>query len=141
MLRKTISLPVGDDEFEIDVDFRVLEIIERVYDMRAEYVAGLLEVDHRIRRSQVAEVILGWLSQRSDALVGRRRLDLLEEITTASEAVLRRYVGAIQGAILFSLKQLSDEDLEKLARGEDLAPTEQGDDAEKKTDDDSPPGP
>lgn len=139
MLRKTITLPVGDDEFEIDVDFRVLEIIERVYDMRAEYVAGLLEQDHRIRRSQVAEVVLGWLSQRSDALVGRRRLDVLEEITTAPEEVLRRYVGAIQGAILFSLKRLSEEDLEKLARGEDLA--QQGD-AEKKTDDDdSPPDP
>lgn len=138
MLRKTITLPVGDDEFEIDVDFRVLEIIERVYDMRAEYVAGLLEQDHRIRRTQVAEIILGWLSQRSDALVGRRRLDVLEEVTTASEEVLRRYVGAIQGAILFSLKRLSEEDLEKLSRGEDLgAPKQDG--AEKKSD--SPPDP
>lgn len=131
MLRHAITLPLGDDEVELDVDFRLLALIERGFDMRAEYVAGLLELDHRIRRSQVADVIVAWIAERTDALAGRRRIDVLEEITTAPEETFRRYVGALQGAIQFSLRKITDEELEKLSRGEDLPPR-QTDDADSK---------
>lgn len=118
-IRKTIDLPLYDDEVSIDVTFEILEIVERVYEMRAEYVAARLQPQHpvAILRKDVAAVAVGWLTPR---VLSHTRQEIREYVMTANAETLNRYIGAIQAAILYSLKEISDEEFEALSKGQDL---------------------
>jgi hypothetical protein len=124
-LRQSIEILVGDSSVAIDVTFRIIEVIERHYDMRAELVGKLiLENDARIKRTDVARVMVSWFDA---AKVEFPRDDLFEAVLTAPDASLRKYIGAIQGAIWYSLKEITADELKALARGENIR--QEGDDA------------
>ena len=113
-LRKTLELPIFDDTVEVDVDFRLIETVERVFGTVADIVAGDTLV-HNPRRYQIAEVIASWVRSRE-----HKRKDVHEHVITAPPERLQVYIGAIQGAVLYSLSYVSEDELDKLARGEDL---------------------
>ena len=116
-LRQSVSIPIGKSSISVEVTFRILEIVERVYDIRADYVKIALQLDRHIKRTDIANVILGWL----DA-VGEKvdREEVFEAVMTCNEPTLRKYVGAIQGAIMYSLKDCTEEELQQLAEGKDI---------------------
>lgn len=125
-LRQVIELPIGDDVVPIDVTFRILEVIERHYDLRAEIVGKLvLENDSRIKRTDIARVILGWADA---ARLDVDREALYESVMTSNDATLRKYVGAIQGALWYSLKEISADEMKKLAAGENIRQPDPEDD-------------
>lgn len=129
-LRQSIELPIGEGSIALEVTFRILEIVERHYDLRAEFVGKfILENDARIKRSDVAKIIMAWLDvigEKSD------REEVFEAVLTASDEKLRKYVGAIQGAIFYSLREITADELKALARGEDIRQAEPGEDDGKK---------
>ena len=116
-LRQAVEIPLGDKTASVDVSFRILEIVERVYDLRADFIKIVLQSERLIKRSDIARVVIGWL-EASRAEFDRE--ETLEIIMTAPESDIRKYVGAIQGAIMYSLRECTEEELEALARGEDI---------------------
>lgn len=124
-IRKSLSIPVGEIEVEVPITFEVIEIVERAYGLRAEYVASRLERPTQVLRHQVAEVITDWVSRRRPEL---SRMEIRGEVISASPAVLGRYVGCIQAAVLYTLKEIDGDEADTLAQGKDLP------DAKKKPD-------
>lgn len=126
-LRQSVSIPIGKSSISVEVTFRILEIVERVYDIRADYVKLALQLDKYIKRTDVSNVLLGWLE-----VVGEKidREEVFETVMTCEEATLRKYVGAIQGAIMYSLKECTEEELQQLADGKDIRT--EADDGKKK---------
>lgn len=110
------------------VDFRIIEIIERVFDANAEMIVSItLANPVKVRRTQIADVIAEWLS-----LDGQyKRREVREYVITAPAENIRQYVGCIQAAVLWSLAYIDDDQFTTLTKGEDL-PTE--DDLKKSTD-------
>lgn len=117
-LKKTLELVISGKTIPIDVDFRVIEVVERVYGANADLVASVdLANPIRVQRYKVANVIANWLSALN---TGLNRDEIKEAVVTASIEELTKFTGAIQAAILFSLKYIDDEQFAALARGDDL---------------------
>jgi hypothetical protein len=90
-----------------------------------------------IKRSDIAVVMMGWIDS---AGVKVDREQVFEDIITAPEKVIRKYVGAIQGAVMYSLREISEDELKKLADGEDIRQdkSDEGEDGGKKNSDSDP---
>lgn len=125
-LRGSVEIPIQDDELSIDINWRVIEQVERVFGVLADLVASEVLVRNPTRH-KVAEVIALWCSGH-----GMRRRDIIEEVMTADADDLQRYIGAIQGAVLYVLRHIDRDQMRKLAAGEDL---DDGDDEEGEDDD------
>jgi hypothetical protein len=137
LLRKSVMLPIGGTEIRIPVDWQVLEVVERVWDMAADMVPLVLADPRKVKRSKIAECILEWMDLHDGySQCGLSREAAREAIITADfQTVINRLVGAIQGAVLYMIKRISAEEFETLSRGEGL-----GDDpAHPQTDDDETP--
>ena len=93
-LRATIEVPIGDDDVAVDINWRVIEQVERVFGVLADLVASDILVNYPTRH-KVAEVI------------------------------------ALQGAVLYVLRHVEKDQMEKLAAGEDLDDDERGDEPEQ----------
>lgn len=129
-LRQQIEIPIGEKRYVVDVTFRILELVERYFSevhgvaVRADAVFYLLQDDASIRRTDVATVIANWLAAER---IDHDRAEVYEAVITADVETLRVYVGCIVGAIGYSLKRITLDDLKRAARGEDL------EDGKKKT--------
>ena len=124
-LRATIEVPIGDDDVAVDINWRVIEQVERVFGVLADLVASDILVNYPTRH-KVAEVIALWCAGPD-----HRRKDVIEEVMTADTKTLQRYIGAIQGAVLYVLRHVEKDQMEKLAAGEDLDDDERGDEPEQ----------
>lgn len=117
-LRKTLTLRIKDVDVEVDVNFRLIEIIETVYQRGADHVIAIELVQPQlIKRSLVAKVIREWVKPTPGGL---SREEVYEAVMTADRQSLPKFVGAIQGAIAYSLRYIGEEELETLASGNDL---------------------
>lgn len=118
-LKKTLELPLPNDEtVTLTVDFRIIEVVERVYNQNADIVASVdLATPSRMLRSKIAAVIVEWLSLKDH---GYKRAEIKEFVITAPPPLLNVFSGCIQAAVLYSLKYINDEEFDKLRRGEDL---------------------
>jgi hypothetical protein len=133
-IKKTIIIPIFDDEIIVNVDFSIIEKVERVYDKTAENVAAFDLVNiARIRRSQIAQVICLWVQGKTTI-----KTSLVNEaIQTCSQTDLYRFVGMIQAAILYSIRGqdgkplITSEQFDALVSGQDIEvePTAQSQDA------------
>jgi hypothetical protein len=121
-LKKTLEIPLPDDStVSINVDFRIIEIVERVYNQNADIVASVdLANPARMLRSKIAMVISDWVALRD---TGFRRQDIKEFVMTARPEKLNVFSGCIQAAVLYSLKYIDDAQFEKLSKGQDLDET------------------
>jgi len=118
-LKKTLDIPLPDGETAtLNVDFRIIEIVERVYNQNADLVASVdLSTPSRMLRSKIAAVIVEWLAVKE---TGFKRSEIKEFVLTASPPMLNVFSGCIQAAVLYSLKYIDDDQFDKLKRGEDL---------------------
>lgn len=124
-LKASIQIPYDDDDINIDIDWRVLEQVERVYGDLAEKIATETLVINPMRH-KIAEVISSWLSAK-----GYKKRDVYQYVITSDAKTLGRYVGSIQGAILYMLRHITDEQLVTLMRGEDLDEKGESEDEKK----------
>ena len=118
-LRKTLEIPLPDgDTAAVDVNFRIIEIVERVYNSSADVVASVdLASPRSMLRSKIAAVIVDWLTTTE---VDFKRSELREHIITAEPKLLNVYSGCIQAAVLYSLKYIDEEQFDLLSKGKDL---------------------
>ena len=127
-ITKTITLTLGDHEFEVPVNFRAIEIAESVFDASADTILATILTDPRkIRRSMIAHVISQWVTIPK----GMKRSEIYEQAVVVSPDQLGAYVGAIQGAIAYALNYIDQDDLNALVRGEDLPDAPAGDQSGK----------
>ena len=99
-IRKTLVLPLFGDEVTVDVDFRIIEIIERVFDLSADAVISLFSDGRRVQRRHVADVIVGWLAFKE---LGMKRREIREHVMTCPADALAVYTTSIYAALLFVL--------------------------------------
>jgi hypothetical protein len=118
-LKKTLEIPLpNDDTVTISVDFRIIEIVERVYNQNADMVASIdLANPARMLRSKIAMVIAEWVANRD---TGFKRQEIKEFVMTAKPDQLNVFSGCIQAAVLYSLKYIDDAQFDKLSKGQDL---------------------
>jgi hypothetical protein len=116
-IRKSLDVPVLGVTVTVDVNFRIIEIIERVYQKKAELAAADLDSPEKVLRSKVAEVISLWLAPLTNDF---DRIEIKEAVMTSTPEMLNVYCGCIQGAVLFTLKYVTADELEKLSKGESL---------------------
>lgn len=132
-IRKTVTLPLGDDEVSLNVDMRIIEVVERIYDVNVDLVATVLLVDpSRVKLTDLAQVVGEWLTPMHFEQLGIKRKDVKELIYTANHAELSKIVGCVQAACLFVRRHITAEELDALARGEDLPEKEKAEAAPKK---------
>ena len=102
-LKRTLTLPIFDQEVVVDVDFRVIEVVERTFDMSADAVIAMFGDTRRVQRHKVADVIVGWLAFHD---LGAKRRDIREFVMRSSPDHLTLYVSSIYAALLFTLRRL-----------------------------------
>src|SRR5688572_1193964 len=138
-LKRTLTFPILDQEVTVDVDFRVIETVERVFDMNADAVVALFsDADgRRVQRNKVADVIVGWLAFKD---LGIKRRDIREAVITALPDLMRLYTTSIYAALLFVLNYYNRTDpadnarrFDELVAGPDWPSNKPQEDGEKKT--------
>lgn len=115
-MRKTLELEVCGQAVDVDVNWRIIEVVERTFGTVADLVASDTLV-HNPMRYKVAEVIAEWVRSRE-----LRRKDVYEYVLKCRTEELQVYIGAIQGAVLYSLSYIEEKDFDKLTQGKDLDP-------------------
>lgn len=127
-IRANITLPLYEDEFTIEVNWNIIERVERNFGVIADLVPEMLVT--KPMRHQVADVIVEWLASVQTQY---KRREIREAVITSDHEVLQKYVGAIQGAVLYTLRHISEDELLKLTAGQDLDEEEEAEEqAEKK---------
>lgn len=114
------------DALALDVDFHLIEVVERAWGMSADGVIAELQIVERIPRFRVAEVLLGWLANRGplpsiDPGDGKpprpaTRAELREEVMTAPPELFYRYAVTVQSALLYCLRHMDDEKWEEVRK-------------------------
>lgn len=122
-IKKTILIQIKEEEVCVDVDFSIIEKVERVYNCTAEVAAAIHLTDMmRIKRSQIAQVISLWVQGKTKC----NPSDVNEYVQTASQKSLYKFAGMIQAAILFSIRGddgqplITSDQFDKLINGEDI---------------------
>lgn len=113
-IRNNIELEIAGEEVNLDITWRLIEIVERTFGAVADLVAS----DTLVRnptRYQVAEVIAEWCQGGN-----LKKSTIRQEVMTARPDRLQVFIGAIQGAILYSLDYIDAEQLDTLTNGQDL---------------------
>lgn len=113
-IRETLEVEVCGETVSLDIDWRVIEIVERTFGAVADLVASDTLV-HTPTRYQVAEVISEWVKDRT-----LPKSKVRESVMLAGQEALQTYIGAIQGAVLYSLSYIDEEQLDALTQGKDL---------------------
>lgn len=137
-LRKQIELTIADRSVMLNVDMRVIEIVESVYDTNVDVVATqILTIPALNQLTKLSAVIQQWLLPGHYQQLGLSRSDVKQAIFGASPDDISRITGCVQAACLYARNYITDEQMERLARGEDLEPQpdqqdDDGDDQDKK---------
>jgi hypothetical protein len=143
-LRKTIVIPFSTfdktDEVIINVSWDILEKVERIYSTSAEYVASQIfpNIAH-VQRHKIAQILAVW----SQGLTKLKQVEIHEAVQTCSQEQLYRYIGMIQAAILWSVRNgkgmplISDKQFDALVNGEDIDLDENEQDQEEQKPEDA----
>lgn len=113
-IRETLEIEVKGETVSLDIDWRVIEIVERTFGSVADLVVSDTLVNSPTRY-QIADVISEWVKSRD-----MPKSQVREAVMLASQELLNEYIGAIQGAVLYSLNYITEEQLDKLTSGDDL---------------------
>jgi hypothetical protein len=141
-LRKTLEIELFGEPVPVDIDFRVVEILERGFNRPADELIRPLSTMTGVQRRHVADVICDWVARVPN--LGWKRLEIREHVMTAPPEVYYRWVAQLSTALLYCLKHMSDEEFDRIKReiaegkvpdaagGADPTGTD-GEDPEKKT--------
>lgn len=125
-LKKRITIAIAGEEIDVDVNMRIIEIAERIYDFNADVIASVLLVDlARVKLTQLADLICEWIPPQKYQQHDLRRKDLRNGVYTATPDELRKLTGCVQAALLFCRRHIDEEEMQTLARGEDLPDSEE----------------
>lgn len=114
---------------QIDVTFRVLEIVESVFNMNADWVASrVLTSPQLLKYTKIAEVIADWVSPHIDERRGR----IVEAVLAADRERMSSYVTAIQAACLFLRNHIDGVKFDDMMTPDDGAPDAADKGAKKK---------
>lgn len=127
-LRKTIVIPFTtyekSEEVIINVNWDILEKVERVFGTSADYVATMILTNiFHVQRHQIAKVLGLWCQGKNEKL---KQVDIAEAVQTCNQKQFIIYIGMIQAAILWSIRGpdgqplINDLQFDKLIAGEDL---------------------
>jgi hypothetical protein len=119
-LKKSVIIPLPDGgEHALNITFRVIEIVERVYEKNADLVCSIdMANPARLIRTKIAAVIAEWLA--TEEKVGFTRQAIREHVMCSPPKLLNVYTGCIQGSVLYLLQYITEKQLEKLSKGESL---------------------
>jgi hypothetical protein len=112
-IRKSLVIPVFDQDVTIDIDFRIIEIVERVFDLSADAVIAMLSDARRVQRHKVADIVTEWLAFRD---LGLKRREIREHVMAAPSEVLTIYITSIYTALLFMLNYFDRKDPKENAK-------------------------
>jgi len=115
-LRKNIDLTISGETVSVSVDWEVIEIVETVFGGMADLVVTDTLVNYPPRH-KVADVICQWVAKSNP---GKDKAEVRSEVITARHTDFSAYVGAIQGAVLYSLREIDESQLDDLTSGKDL---------------------
>lgn len=128
LLRKQFIIPIDDEEVLLETNFRLVEILERVYRLNSDYVAiNLLSDERNILRSQIAEVIALWVQGKTAYKYG----DVKELVMGADMDAYKVYLGAIQAVVLFCSRQIDERTFDSLSSGNGLPAPEEDEQEEQ----------
>lgn len=116
-LRKSILLTVLEEEVSVDVDFRLLELLERVFDAGSvDRVVPLLVDPTSVPRSKVADVIADLLMRKASNKLTRS--EIREDVITSDlPTVYSGNVAALFAAACYALKQVGSDEFDKINAG------------------------
>jgi hypothetical protein len=127
-LRKSIALHIRGQEIAVDVDFRLLEIIERTFGRSLDQIVVENADPSQFQRRHAAQIVVDWLELfRGDLFTGESkwaRIDVREFVLTMPPDAYVFLVAAILAAVLYARKEMTAEEFEK-AKGE-LAEAQSG---------------
>jgi hypothetical protein len=133
-MKKTIIVPISGEEIIVNVDFSIIEKVERVYNCTAEVAAAIHLTDMmRIRRTHIAQIICLWVQGKTEL----KQSVVNEYVQTCAQNQLYKFAGMIQAAILFSIRGedgqplITSEQFDKLINGEDLEEPPKGEGNQK----------
>lgn len=111
-LRKTVELELFDELVAVDVDWHVIEVLERTFNTSADALIGHFVQMDRVQRRYVADVIADLMARRTN--YPHRRGAIREHVMTAPPEVFYRWVASLNSALLYSLKHMSDDEFERI---------------------------
>lgn len=117
-LRKVVVLSLLEQEFQVDADFRAVEVLERNFDLSADALIGLFGNRARVQRGTVASVVAELLA-RSGCKVPRA--EVREAIICLDVLEFAVILDQLQSVLLFTLKQMSAEEFDDITRELDTA--------------------
>lgn len=106
-LRKPLVLEFLGEEISVEVDFRLLEVIERVFDAEVSALLPLLADVGRVQRRLVSEVMADLLTRRAGNTWSR--LDIREEVMTMNVDHYTILVAQLVTAVMFTLRHMTSE--------------------------------
>jgi len=126
-LRKQITIPLAGQEIHINVDMRVIEIVESIYDTNVDVVATeILTNPSRIKLTQIATIVCAMLTAGHYEQLGLKHREVRDEILGASPDDIGKIVGAIQAACLYCRKYITEAEFDRLNQGLDLEDEDEG---------------
>lgn len=112
-----MTFELAGTEVSADVDFRMLEIAETVFNASADMIVSSHLVNPAfVKRSLVARSIAEWVQPSLPA--GVKLADAINEIAMAEPKVFGAFAGKLQGALAYSLQYISETDFDKIATKE-----------------------
>lgn len=104
-LKKTLTLFVLEREFQVEINFRIVDVIERAFDRSADAVLMMFAQNNigSIRRGQIADVIASWLLE-SGADVKVR--DVREYVLTSPAEQIAPFYGQVMAALLYATRAI-----------------------------------
>lgn len=116
-IKKSLRLPILDEDVNINVTWHIIEIVEREYECGADIVvAEKFPKPENIQRRKIASIIANWCdSQR----IGKPHNDVWQYVLTSPLERLGIYVMGIQAAVLYALGSLSSSEFDDLQKDED----------------------
>lgn len=110
-LRKSLALELLGEEVTIEVDFRLLEIIERVFDVEVSALLPLMADVGRVQRRYTAEVLADALTRRAGNAWSRT--EIREEVMTMGVEEYTLLVAKLGAAVLFTLRHMTSDEYDK----------------------------
>ena len=132
MLKKNINFTICDKKIILPINFQLIEVVERIYDMNVDYVAGILLRDLKnIKISKLCDVICEFVDLSTSRLADK---DVRDFVYQCDAKELTKIIAVVQSVCLYMRKYISEEEMELMLEENEV-------DDSKKNDGKTPDGP
>jgi hypothetical protein len=113
-LRKSLVLEILGEEVAIEVDFRLVELFERVWNAPADKLVPLFMAMDGVQRNKVADAMADLIGRKAG--VEMTRTQIREAVITAPAVEFYGWVGLFSNALLFTLRHMTGEEYDQVLR-------------------------